>query len=410
MIIVSWNIRGLNKSYKQREFKKFLLLNKVDLIACLETRVKQQSAKEIQRKVGVDWKFTDNYTYAPNGRIWIGWKVANVKVIVLDCSDQMIHCCVTDNNSSFSSYITFVYGLHTIHDRASLWRSLRNIQTNGPWLIIGDFNSVLHVDDRLNGIPVHQAETTDFQSCIDDFGVRQITKRGCKFSWSNKRDADIRIYSHIDWAFGNADWFQQYNGVEAIYMLSGCLGHSSIMITTEVNRVKVKKPFRLLYTVMKLQEYKEVVQNTWGQQIQGYTMYSIWRKLKLVEMQTRSLQQEHSSVDKKLFQLRETLKEVQGKLNEDHFNNSLIEEERRTLWLIEKWEAVQEQILRQKSRATWIKLGDCNSKYFHAYMEPDKQGTKLPASTMTNISKYHSLNIYNWSSLSFLAPTGYNSH
>ncbi|XP_070028566.1 uncharacterized protein [Nicotiana sylvestris] len=333
MIIVSWNIRELNKFYKQREFKKFLLLNKVDLIACLETRVKQQSAKEIQRKVGVDWKFTDNYAYAPNGRIWIGWKVANVKVTVLDCSNQMIHCCVTDNNSSFSSYITFVYGLHTIHDRASLWRSLRNMQTNGPWLIIGDFNSVLHEEDRLNGIPVHQADTTDFQRCIDDIGVGQITKRGFKFSWSNKRDADIRIYSHIDWAFGNADWFQQYNGVEAIYMLPGCSDHSPIMITTKVNWVKVKKPFRLLSTVLKLQEYKEVVQNTWGQQIQGYTMYSIWRKLKLVEMQTRGFQQEHSSVDKKLFQLRETLKEVQGKINEDHFNNSLIEEERRTLGL-----------------------------------------------------------------------------
>ncbi|XP_075088537.1 uncharacterized protein LOC142170507 [Nicotiana tabacum] len=286
MIIVSWNIRELNKFYKQREFKKFLLLNKVDLIACLETRVKQQSAKEIQRKVGVDWKFTDNYAYAPNGRIWIGWKVANVKVTVLDCSNQMIHCCVTDNNSSFSSYITFVYGLHTIHDRASLWRSLRNMQTNGPWLIIGDFNSVLHEEDRLNGIPVHQADTTDFQRCIDDIGVGQITKRGCKFSWS-------------------------------------CSDHSPIMIITKVNRVKVKKTFRLMSTVMKLQEYKEVVQNTWGQQIQGYTI---------------------------------------GK---------------KDTGLIKKWEAVQEQILKQKSRATWIKLGGCNSKYSHAYMRARQARNKV---------------------------------
>ncbi|XP_019252913.1 PREDICTED: uncharacterized protein LOC109231732 [Nicotiana attenuata] len=272
------------------------------MIACLETRVKQQRAKAIQRKMGADWKFKDNYAYAPNGRIWIGWKVANVQVT----------------------------------------RNLKNIQSNGPWLIIGDFNSVLHVDDRMNGVPVHQTEITDFQNCIDDIGVGHYTKRGYKFSWSNKRDVDIRIYSHIDWAFGNADWFQQYNGVEAIYMLPGCSDHSSIMINTDVVKLKVKEPFRLLSTVMQLQEYKEVVQATWSQQIQGHSMYSIWRKLKLIELQTRGLQQEHFSVDQKLDQLRDTLKELQGKLNEDYFNKLLIEEERNTLALIEKWEAIQE--------------------------------------------------------------------
>ncbi|XP_070056554.1 uncharacterized protein [Nicotiana tomentosiformis] len=312
----------------------------VDMIACLDTRVKQQISKAIQRNMGADWQFKDSYAYAPNGRIWIGWKVANIQVTILDGSDKMIHCLVKDKNSSFTSYITFVYGLHTVQHRISLWRSLRNMQSNGPCLIIGDFNSVLHVEDRVNGIPVHQTEMTDFQSCLDDIGVGQITKRGCRFSWSNKRDAKIRIYSHKDWAFGNDDWFNEYNGVESIYMLPGCSDHTPIMINTDVDKIKVKRPFRLLSTVMQLQEYKEVVQATWSQQIQGHTVYSIWRKLKLVELQTRGLQQEYSSVDQKLIQLRDTLKEVHGKLNEDYFNNLLIEEERKTLSLIEKWEDI----------------------------------------------------------------------
>ncbi|XP_075083309.1 uncharacterized protein LOC142167054 [Nicotiana tabacum] len=209
----------------------------------------------------------------------------------------MMYCFVTDNNSSFSSYITFVYGLHTIHDRIPLWGSLRNIHTNRPWLIIGDFNNVIHVEDRLNGAPVHQAEITDFPQSIDD----------------------------ID-AFGNADWFQQYNGVEAIYMLPGCSDNSPIMITTEVTRMKVKKLFRLLSTVIQLQEYKQ---------------------------------------------------EVHDKLNKDYFDNSLFEEERSTLGLIDKWEAVHEQVLRRKSRATWIKLGDCNSEYFHTYMRSRQARNKI---------------------------------
>ncbi|XP_070001871.1 uncharacterized protein LOC142166145 [Nicotiana tabacum] len=260
------------------------------MIACLETRVKKHRSQTIQRKMGVYWQCKDNYDYAPNGRIWLLWKEANVHVTVLESTDQLIHCLVKDKNSSFTSCITFVYGLYTIQHRIPLWRSLRNMQTNGLWLIIGDFNSVLNVDDGVNGIPVHQAEMIDFQKCLDGIGVGQITKRGSKFSWSNKRDAEIRIYSHIDWPFGNANWFNAYNGVEAIYMLPGCSDHTPIMINTKVVKVKVKRPYGLLTSVMQQREYKEVVQNTWSQKIQGYAMYYVWKKLKLIEQQIRDIQ------------------------------------------------------------------------------------------------------------------------
>ncbi|XP_019254970.1 PREDICTED: uncharacterized protein LOC109233537 [Nicotiana attenuata] len=275
--------------------------------------------------MGVDWQFKDNYNYAPNGRIWIVWKEANVHVTVLESTDQLLR--------------TFVYDLHTVQHIIPQRRSL-NMQTNGPWLIIGDFNSVLTVDDRVNGIQVHQTEMIEFQNCDDDIGVGQITKRGSRFSWSSKRDSEVRIYSHIDWAFGNVDWFNAYNGVEAIYMLPGSSDHTLIMINTEAVKVKVKKPYRLLTSVMQQREYKEIVQNTWNQQIQGYAMYS-W------------------------------------KLNDDYFNKFLIEEERKTLESIEKWEAIQEQIMRQKSRATWIQLGDDNTRYFHAYMRARQARNKV---------------------------------
>ncbi|XP_070029945.1 uncharacterized protein [Nicotiana sylvestris] len=253
------------------------------MIACLETRVKQQKAKAIYKKMGGDWKVEDNYAFAPNGRIWIMWKETIVHVAILESADQLIHCQVKDKNSTFTSYITFVYGLHTIQHRVSLWRSLRNIQHSGPWLIMRDFNSVLSVDDRINGQPVHQVEMADFQNYIDDIGVGQITKRGSRFSWSNKRDVEVRVYSHINWAFGNAEWFNSYTGIEAVYMLLGCSDHTPIMLDTEVINVRVRKPYRLLTTMMNQREYKETVQRIWRQKIKGFTMYSVWTKLKKLE-------------------------------------------------------------------------------------------------------------------------------
>ncbi|KAK4357209.1 hypothetical protein RND71_022819 [Anisodus tanguticus] len=61
---------------------------------------------------------------------------------------------------------------------------------NEPWVVLGDFNTVLSVHDGINGQPVHTHETTDFQSYIEDIGLGQLTRRGCQYSRSNKRDAN----------------------------------------------------------------------------------------------------------------------------------------------------------------------------------------------------------------------------
>lgn len=48
MIIAAWNIRRLKKVFKQKELKLFLNKNKIDLIGCIETKVKEPKSKNIE--------------------------------------------------------------------------------------------------------------------------------------------------------------------------------------------------------------------------------------------------------------------------------------------------------------------------------------------------------------------------
>lgn len=52
-----------------------------------------------------------------------------------------------------------------------------------------------------------------------------------------------------------------------------------------------------------------------------------------------------------------------------NYDNTLVIKEKETLMQLEKWSLIEESILRQKSRAQWIQLGDSNSKYFAAVMK-----------------------------------------
>lgn len=118
MIFSSWNIWGLNKPRKQKEFKIFLLTNKIDMVDIFETKVRQSKAKVIQKKFGTGWTFVDNYSEVPKGRIWIGWKTMNVTISVIKKSSQLIHCHIQDKTTNFYCYGTFIYGLHTVANRS----------------------------------------------------------------------------------------------------------------------------------------------------------------------------------------------------------------------------------------------------------------------------------------------------
>ncbi|XP_075103900.1 uncharacterized protein LOC142178417 [Nicotiana tabacum] len=225
-----------------------------------------------------------------------------MQVNILMVTNQVIHCQVKDKGSQFECCITFVYDKNKLHERKKLWDQLRMIYNTmqESWLVIGDFNSVLSVNDRINGQPIHQNEIVDFQNCIKDIGVGQLNRKWCQWSWCNKRDAGERIYNNNDWVFGNTSWFTKHSSFEAVYEVPGVSDHSPIEINTEVVRSYLKKPFRLYNVLLYQKEFQESVQEIWNQRIEGHTMHSIWTKLQRMQDRERLMNKEMKSLEKKV--------------------------------------------------------------------------------------------------------------
>lgn len=51
MTLITWNTRGLNKFYKQKEMKLFLKTNKVSIIAIIEHKIKENIASRVIQKI-----------------------------------------------------------------------------------------------------------------------------------------------------------------------------------------------------------------------------------------------------------------------------------------------------------------------------------------------------------------------
>lgn len=121
-----------------------------------------------------------NYNNAMNGRIWILWDDNVYKIDQLTQGSQYIHCHVTSRDKKVECYMTVVYGFNTMDLRKSLWAELRIIagSIDKPWLIWGDFNALLHCQDRLHEHPITRAKIIDFENCMQDLFLIEVTWKG----------------------------------------------------------------------------------------------------------------------------------------------------------------------------------------------------------------------------------------
>lgn len=89
-----WNIKGVNKRYKQKKLKKYISSKKIKFAAIVETRVKEHNASKVMLKVIPGWNYFTNYQHAPNGRVWLTWDPQWYTITLLRTEAQLIHYLV----------------------------------------------------------------------------------------------------------------------------------------------------------------------------------------------------------------------------------------------------------------------------------------------------------------------------
>ncbi|KAK4731721.1 hypothetical protein R3W88_024709 [Solanum pinnatisectum] len=91
MNLISWNVRGMNKAYKHREFNAFLGQHSIGLIAIYERRVQENKTQRVITKFGRRWSWCHNYRCSDRNRIWILWDPNHIDFTVEVMTAQYIH-------------------------------------------------------------------------------------------------------------------------------------------------------------------------------------------------------------------------------------------------------------------------------------------------------------------------------
>lgn len=106
-------------------------------------------------------------------------------------------------------------------------------------------------------------------------------------------------------------------------------------------------------------------------------MRKVWSNLKTLRPDFRKLnKEEFQHITQKIENCQCTLKAIQEQMKRDS-SAELLAKEREILLDLEKWDLIEENIMKQNARVDGIKLGDSNTKYFLSVFKEKTQKKQI---------------------------------
>lgn len=183
-----------------------------------ETKASGMKAKSITNRLPLHGAIHANNFGLSRG-LWVLWDSNKVEVSELSSTEQEIHSMVKDLSLGVFWLLTIVYASPRFAERHLLWDNLALVANlhDLPWVIVGDFNKVLNVEEKFGGLVVDLHWALRFQDFLNYCRMIDLGFSGPEFTWSNNQPLTHLIQERIDRVFVNPTWNELY--------LEACVKH-----------------------------------------------------------------------------------------------------------------------------------------------------------------------------------------
>ncbi|XP_074290905.1 uncharacterized protein LOC141617630 [Silene latifolia] len=196
------------------------------------------------------------------------------------------------------------------------------------WIVLGDFNIVKEIGERIGANPPSVTEIMAFNQCLTDCFLDDIHSFGFEHTWTNKRDINARIWSRFDRVLINSTWLVQFPTTHVQIIPSGISDHSPLLVVVK-DDYNIKRKFSYLNCWEKHTDYGKTVLEAWDTHVKGNQIFKLFTKLKNVRKHVITLHKNHYiGISQKVNIARKDLENCQIKLQESPLDPLLIEQEK----------------------------------------------------------------------------------
>ncbi|XP_015161095.1 uncharacterized protein [Solanum tuberosum] len=209
-------------------------------------------------------------------------------------------------------------------------------------------------------------KSLDFIAIIEACGLIDLGFSGQKFTWSNNRGIQQRVWKRLDRALVTDAWLEKMPQTTITHLPSVGSDHCPLLMEMKAREDDQIKYFKFLNCWTDQPNFLDIVKACWDRNVEGNIMWKFHQKLKrLSKTLSNWSREEFGDIFAKVRDFEEKVKTMEEQLIQDPSeSNRSILHELNARYI--KFLKLEDSILKQKTQLQWFKEGDCNTKYFHS--------------------------------------------
>ncbi|XP_059639491.1 uncharacterized protein LOC132281844 [Cornus florida] len=340
----------------------------------------------IHKFIAPQWSISCNYVTSVLGRVWILWNPQKISLIFAVEHSQVINCYIELIDLKKRILASFVYAANTAVERRALWRALNShCLSNEPWIVMGDFNVLLHVNDSFGGALRWIAGMHEFRECLEKNGLEDLRYSGVFHTWSNGCYGCANISRKLDRVLVNYSWMALFTQAECEFMPHGISDYSPMVVRFGNLTLKRNVPFRFFNFWTLHPAFVLIVSYEWQREFHGSKMFILAQKLRAIKKTLKQLNKSaYSDISARVAACRVELSLCQRSLDMFPLDDSLKLNEKELACKFTELSLAEEMFFKQKAQVHWLKEGDQNTAFFMRSFSSKANRRKLMSITDSN--------------------------
>ncbi|XP_058092543.1 uncharacterized protein LOC131238990 [Magnolia sinica] len=202
--LLIWNTRGVGNTPTISTLHRLISKFKPSIVVILKPMLRDD--KRVQ--VGLQLGFRSSVSNAAQGGQDLGFLRPSLTVDLIAVSSQMLSISAAIQGGPVSILLSFVYAKCSRSLRKNPWDQIAVLGAGPalPWVVAGDFNTVLSAFERQGRGIFDSSSASDFADALNRAGLLDAGFSGNQFPWCNNQSGQSRSWARLDRICCNSPW------------------------------------------------------------------------------------------------------------------------------------------------------------------------------------------------------------
>ncbi|XP_039066344.1 uncharacterized protein LOC120211945 [Hibiscus syriacus] len=184
-----------------------------------------------------------------------------MEIEIAHISNQFINGIFRPKEVNTWAQFIAIYANPNGSKRKHLWSQLEALAPNDntPWIMGGDLNVILDVDERRGGATTHTNGSRLFANFMHSTGLLDLGFHGPPFTWNRGN-----LQQRLDRCLGNTKWISTFPNSQVLHLDRIGSDHRPLLLRLTTDKQDHKnRPFRCIAAWQEHHEFKDFIKSIW---------------------------------------------------------------------------------------------------------------------------------------------------